>query len=39
VARGHFVFGKNTAQGLDFSFGPQAAVQASIELDIGRYLG
>ena len=39
VARGHFVFGKMTAQGLDFSFGPQAAVQASIELDIGRYLG
>jgi type IV secretory pathway VirD2 relaxase len=39
VARGHFVFGKNTAQGLDFSFGPQAAVQASIELEIGRYLG
>jgi hypothetical protein len=39
VARGQFVFGKNTAQGLDFSFGPQAAVQASIELEIGRYLG
>ncbi len=39
VARGHFVFGKNTAQGLDFTFGPQAAVQASIELEIGRYLG
>jgi hypothetical protein len=39
VARGHFVFGKNTAQGLDFSFGRQAAVHASIELDSGRYLG
>ncbi len=39
VAREHFVFGKNTAQGLDFSFGPQAAVQASIELEIGRCLG